>query len=273
MQTVVSYQGGKGRLAPAIANFVNPSGAFYEICCGGGSVTLELLSRGVPPEDVTMVDAGPWGDFWSLVGSGGFDCDRLDHVVRQVPEDRSQIKAWVMDAWGRVVPDVYWFLLFQSASFGGSPVYYEGSRWTKSGGWRSYWQPTATSNRRSPVNPMMPMPLTLASRVRRVCALARGVTGIRGDAASAPVSPQSTVYIDPPYEGFTGYEGQTLDVIDLTRRLRSSDVWVSEARPLGPHAHELSSGRKKGGVSGRRAKANAEWLTHFGPREHACTTS
>ena len=61
----------------------------------------------------------------------------------------------------------YHYLLLQSGSFGSNQIWIENNRW-KNNSFRSYWLPTETSNRRSPVNPMMPMPSTLYNRVKDI---------------------------------------------------------------------------------------------------------
>lgn len=68
----VSYQGGKRRQAPEIVRHMalDPEQEMFDLCCGSGAVSLELISRGHNPAKITMVDAGPWGDVWRLVGAG-----------------------------------------------------------------------------------------------------------------------------------------------------------------------------------------------------------
>ena len=59
---------------------------------------------------------------------------------------------------------VYDYLLLQAGAFGSKWIGIEGNKWTNNT-FRSYWLPTETSNRKSPVNPMMPLPNTLYERV------------------------------------------------------------------------------------------------------------
>lgn len=61
-----SYQGGKQRLAKQIVDimlsdnencFKNTQKAqFYDICCGSGSVSIEMMNRGIKRENIHMVD-------------------------------------------------------------------------------------------------------------------------------------------------------------------------------------------------------------------------
>ena len=59
-----SYQGGKQRLAKKIVdiifeqNEINEDTKFYDLCCGSGAITLELINRGIHPSNITMVDRG-----------------------------------------------------------------------------------------------------------------------------------------------------------------------------------------------------------------------
>lgn len=61
-----SYQGGKQRLAKEIVdvifdrNFITDNTKFYDLCCGSGAISLELINRGVNPENIIMLDVGVW---------------------------------------------------------------------------------------------------------------------------------------------------------------------------------------------------------------------
>ena len=71
MQSPVTYQGGKGRLAEEIVSqmLVPTDAMFYDFCCGSGTVSLALYETGHSPEHIVMVDSGPWGVFWDMVGA------------------------------------------------------------------------------------------------------------------------------------------------------------------------------------------------------------
>lgn len=62
-----SYQGGKQRLAKQIVdifykeNNIDNNTQFYDICCGSGAVSIELLNRGIKPSNIHMIDKSPWG--------------------------------------------------------------------------------------------------------------------------------------------------------------------------------------------------------------------
>jgi hypothetical protein len=261
----ISYQGGKQRIAVQILDRIDvlPSVPFHDLCCGCGAISIELVNRGHKPSDIHMLDAGPWGLFWADVGNGVFDLDRFKSYCYSVPADRKRIKPFMQAMFDEPADDdrVYEFLLLQACAFGGAAVWLDGDKWCKGGGFRDYWQPTATSNRRSPVNPMMPMPDTLFERVKAVVEDMKGVRAICADIRCYRPGP-GIIYIDPPYEGTTSF-GHTFDVLqyahDLQRQGRS--CYVSEGKALSARAWKITEGRAKGGMNGGRKSANEEWLS------------
>lgn len=260
-----SYQGAKQRIAAAILDRIDPrlDVPFFDLCCGSGAVSIELLNRGFNPRLIYMVDAGPWGLFWQAVAEGQFDLNYFAWQCNSVPKDRSQIKRYMENlALAPVSGDApYTYLLLQSASFGGKAIWIEAGRWQNCS-FRSFWQPTATSNRRSPVNPMMPMPESLFKRVKHIVErLSNKIQARCQDVRRITPPLDGTVYIDPPYQGTTGY-GHSLDVVQYAAALPQG-CHVSEGRPLSPVAHLISKGRAKGGISAARDRANEEWLSVF----------
>lgn len=263
LQPPVAYQGGKQRIADVIVGHLKVGGReFVNVCCGSGAVSLAAIRSGVPCHRVTMVDAGPWGLFWRSIGDGSFDVDVFARYVSAVPLNTAGVQAHIEKLAAQPVDAdaIYVFLLLQAASFGGKAIWIKDGRWANTS-FRSYWLPTATSNRRSPVNPMMPMPRELLRRVRLIAERAKGVRGVHADAASLPLREGAVVYIDPPYKGTTAY-GCTLDAVKLANRL--GGAWISEGVRLSDSAVLISGGRSKGGISARRAQANEEWLSFVG---------
>ena len=57
--------------------FVTNDTKFYDLCCGSGAVTIELLNRGIPPNKIVMCDISSWGVFWKSVGEGTFDLNKF----------------------------------------------------------------------------------------------------------------------------------------------------------------------------------------------------
>lgn len=291
LEPPVAYQGGKTRLASEIADQLireerllgaNGGSKFYDLCCGCGAVSIALVEKGVDLRRIHMIDGGPWGDFWMRIGAGTFDVDYFASVLDLVPKDPRQIK-WFMEVLAeRPVDDcsAYFFPVLQAGAFGGKPVTIREGRWVTPG-FRSYWEPTATSNRRSPVNPMMPMPETLLQRVRELAVRMRGVVARQQDLRDPHVPRGSVAYLDPPYGSLTGYAPKgfyrpfsSLEfALDLAQR--GSTCVVSESKPFGEAEVliQLSGGRKKGGVSGKRASAHEEWISIFRPQAGLRATS
>ena len=170
-----SYQGGKQRLAKQIVdiifeqNEINEDTKFYDLCCGSGAITLELINRGVNPKNITMVDASMWGKLWEAIANNKFNLDIFKNEIDKLPEIHNISKYLKEINNNKIVKelDIYHFLLQQAGSFGSRYIDSNGDYWLNST-FRNYWTPTKTSNRRSPVNPMMPMPNTLFQRTELI---------------------------------------------------------------------------------------------------------
>lgn len=260
-----TYQGGKSRLAEAISELIHVPGdaIFCDLCCGSGAVSLAMMESGIPPGRIVMVDKGPWGAFWEAVGGGHFNCDRLKSIIAGMPNDPSEIKGHLEGMASRPLGEdsVYTFLLLQAGSFGGKAVGLRDGRWIAHG-FRSYWTPKPGCNRKSPVNPMMPMPVTLLARVQEIVRRCKGLAGTASDVTDFRPPERAVVYIDPPYKDTTDYAEGGLDVAGIARGM-GCPCYVSEARPVGDCSLLLSAGRRKGGISGKRSKVNEEWLSAF----------
>jgi hypothetical protein len=205
---------------------------------------------------------------WQAIGNGSFDLKVFADYCRSVPSDLKAVKPFMEKLRGELPGEhaPYRFLLLQAASFGGKPVSLKNGQWI-TWGFRDYWLPTATSNRRSPVNPMMPMPSTILARTERLVRMVRGIRGVCGDASKLTVGAESVVYIDPPYAGTVGY-ASGIDVLAVANKIVTGGAtcWVSEGRALTDDAVRLSEGRAKGGITGERKRAaNEEWLSRFAP--------
>lgn len=148
--------GGKQRLASTILDTMGLDGPredtiFYDLCCGSGAVTIELLNRGWDPRAVVMVDAGPWGRIWQALGDGSFDLDRLRAEIDAVPSEPDAVQRHLQSLASQpALHDevLYRYLILQAGAFGGKAVWITNGAW-KTPGFRAYWLPTATSSRRS----------------------------------------------------------------------------------------------------------------------------
>lgn len=265
----VSYQGGKSRIANKIVGLLwqGPQSCYFDLCCGSGAITIELLRRGAKPENITMVDAGPWGIFWEYICSGTFSLVKLAEELEKIPKDITQVKGY-MDVLAKQPANIdtpYVFIILQAASFGSKPIWIEDNKWINCS-FRNYWLPKEGCNRKSPVNPMMPMPETIFSRIKEIVesGIFRNVKAICSDVKKVQIT-QGVVYIDPPYIGTTPY-GFDFDVVAFANSIGNL-CYVSEGKPLSSKAIQISSGRTKGGINGKKEKKpNEEWLSVFNER-------
>lgn len=260
-----SYQGGKQRLSNLICDIVEEREGsdfvFYDLCCGSGSVSLEMVCRG---QYTTMVDKGPYGSFWSLIGDNKFDLGILRKEIDKLPEI-NKIGEYLKELSNEPVNTdlfVYHYLLLQAGSFGSKQIWIRGNKWCNNT-FRNYWKPTENSNRRSPVNPMMPMPETLYSRVYDI--LTYGSSYIKGYNCDIFDSIEmikkdkrrKVIYIDPPYQNTTGYF-ESFNIFKVIEELKGEHLYISEGFEfediLGCESIILSEGRKKGNVSGSLKK-------------------
>lgn len=273
LKPMFAYQGGKTKLASKIYNEitsrVGKDITFVDVCCGGGSVSIEFINNGLHPENINMFDSGAIGAFWQQVSEGTFDLEYFEYLIHKIPSDLENVKGFMEDLSnieytyvGEVVSE---YLLLQASSFGGKQVYDLGDKFSNTS-FRSYWKPTETSSRRSPVNPMMPMPSTLLSRVKQVVSEMQPIKATHAYAENIDFSKIKTdkalvVYIDPPYKGTTGYK----DSIDLCLVINKAKcvgakVFVSEYYNLSNDFTVLSE-TTKGGISGSRKGNMVEYLS------------
>lgn len=280
-----SYQGGKQRLAKQIVdifyeeNKIDDNTKFYDLCCGSGAISVELLNRGVKSENIHMVDKSPWGIVWQMIGNGSFDLSVFKEFIESIPKDITKIKQYALEILSKPVDDKmipYHFLFLQSCAFGSTATWIEEDKWCKAGGLRDYWLPTKTSNRRSPVNPMMPMPDNLYKRVKLLCDKAKGIHGCCMDVFDfiytldeewdIKKNKNLIIYIDPPYQN-TQQFGYSFNIYNLESQIwNNAPIYISEGVEMqgAKKTYLLSSGRTKGNINGRsKKKPVEEWLNKF----------
>lgn len=267
-----AYQGGKQRIAKEIVNIIkqyikDDNTQFYDLCCGSGAVSIEMVNQGFFVGNIHMVDKSPWGLFWKQIGDGTFSIDLFKAWIDSVPKDVNLIQDYIKEL--SKVPvyktqtDIsYIFLLLQASSFGSKSIWIKDDKWQNTS-FRNYWLPTETSSRRSPVNPMMPMPDTLYQRVENLCFSMDGVNGYWEDCNDIHIEPNSVIYIDPPYDKTTKY-GFEFDYMSFIEKHKNNNIiLLSEGKQLSNNAINLTDRRHKGGISGERTKINEEWLNIF----------
>lgn len=269
-----SYQGGKQRIASQIVDYLldaapSSDSRFYDLCCGSGAVSIELVNRGVDPSQIWMLDISTWGAFWAAIGSGSFDMDRFDRFLSALPENKRDHKPHMLKL--SVAPlkgsEVELYPLLQASSFGGKQISRNGTAWSNAC-FRDYWEPTATSVRRSPANPMQPGSTELRRRIDALVNNMKGVNVIHMDIMTilkAPVPRDAVVYVDPPYKSTTKY-AFNFDLSSFIRQFRQTNqapLFISEGVPLNDNALMLKFGGAKGGISGARKGKHQEWLSRF----------
>lgn len=274
-----SYQGGKQRVAKEIVDymlnstFVTNDTKFYDLCCGSGAITIELLNRGIPPDKIIMCDVSSWGVFWKSIGNGTFDLNKFYTYSKAVPRDKSLIQNHIkqLSKTNADVDEEYKYILLQSSSFGGKQIWNTNGVWQNTS-FRDYWQPTATSKRRSPVNPMQPMIDVLEKRIENIVINCKGLTCYHKDIyemldiIDKDKSEYQIIYIDPPYTNTTGY-GFNFNISDFLSQLFDvtlGAIFVSEKEPISDdEAIRLNFSGAKGGISGNKKCKNEEWLNVF----------
>jgi len=268
-----AYQGGKQRVAKDIIDRMfmetkyDEDTQFYDLCCGSGAISLELVNRGIYPNNIHMVDKSPWGLFWKQIGDTTFSTEMFQNWINSVPKDVSKIQEYIkglsqVHVYNTQLDISYIFLLLQASAFGSKSIWIENEKWQNCS-FRNYWLPTETSSRRSPVNPMMPMPNTLLERTEELSLEMEGVNGYYDYIENINIKNNSIIYIDPPYDKTTKY-GYEFDYMKFINTYKSKNIiFLSEGRKLSDNAYLISSGREKGGISGERKVAHEEWLNIF----------
>lgn len=274
MRVPCAYQGGKQRVASQIVDLLleaapGPNSRFYDLCCGSGAVSIELVNRGVDPSRIWMLDISSWGHFWSAIGSGTFNMDAFDQFLSELPSDKRDFKAHMLALSALPVGahEVELYPVLQACSFGGKQIWRQGERWVNAC-FRDYWEPTATSIRRSPANPMQPSPTELRRRIDALVNGMKGVTCLNMDIMTVlndPFPSNAVVYMDPPYQSMTSY-AFSFDVTSFVNRFREVNkipLFVSEGIPLSDNALMLNFSGANGGISGIRKVKHQEWLSRF----------
>jgi len=274
MRVPCSYQGGKQRIASQVVDHLlkaasSPNSRFYDLCCGSGAVSIELVNRGVDPSNIWMLDISSWGAFWSAIGSGTFNMDVFDRFVSELPSDKRKYKTHMLALSALPVrkDEIELYPLLQASSFGGKQIWHNGESWANTC-FRDYWEPTATSVRRSPANPMQPGPKELR---RRIDALVNGMIGVNAinmdimTILNTSIPRDAVAYVDPPYKSTTRYafDFDLVSFINQFCEINQAPLFISEGVPLNNNSLMLTFGGAKGGISGLRKGKHQEWLSRF----------
>lgn len=272
-----TYQGAKQRLAKQIVNYLFSLSKnvehihFYDLCCGSGAITVELLNRGIKPTQIIMCDASSYGKFWKSIGDDTFDINIFYKYSKQVPTDKRLIKSFAenLSRTDATIDEEYKYIILQSCSFGGKQIWREGNVW-KNTSFCDYWQPTETSNRRSPVNPMHPEIDKLEQRILNISKYCKGLTCYNEDINNMinvlkNDNSDKIIYIDPPYINTTKYGfdfNHQLFVYELTK-ITNSPILLSEYKSYSDVCVRLDIEGAKGGISGNRDRQINEYLNFY----------
>lgn len=271
---------GKQRLAKQIVdifyseNYIDENTKFYDLCCGSGAISIELVNRGVHHNNIIMIDKGCFGAFWTTIANNEFDLKELKRQIELLPSVKG-IQKYLQELSENPVNEnlmVYHYLLLQAGSFGSKQIWIEDGKW-KNNSFRSYWLPTENSNRKSPVNPMMPMPNTLYERVENIVNTMGGCITAKNDWVEnhwyyfdKENTNDAIVYIDPPYKDTTKYRF-TFDPYEAVLQIWNDvPIYISEGYKMDKSEKSwlLSKGRSKGNISGNISKLpSEEWLNLF----------
>ena len=264
-----TYQGGKQRYSKQIIdiiyeeNEINEDTKFYDLCSGSGAISLELINRGFNPKNINMVDKSLWGLFYKLIGQSTFDIDIFKQYIDNVPNDRNDIKQYIVKISKESIDEfcIYKFLLLQSTSFGGKQVDIKGDKWIHNG-FRDYWQPTETSIRQSPVNPMQPVKSELFDRVKLLVENCKGVNCIYDDIINVDLIKEDNtiIYIDPPYMNTTGYNNNDFSIYDFINKNKELKLYISEGQQISDNSIRLDKSGAKGGITAKKKSRTEEWL-------------
>ena len=257
-----SYQGGKQRLAKEIVKeilkYSNNNTFFYDLCCGSGAISLELINQGISPTRIIAIDNGGFGYFWESIYNNTFDLEYFTKRINNLPSI-DKIQEYLKQLSLQPINSntlIYDYILLQAGAFGSKWIGIENGKWTNNT-FRNYWLPTQNSNRKSPVNPMMPMPDTILERITKIVVSLNGLLhGIHGNIEDYINKINNTnntiIYIDPPYKDTTGYNG--LNIEDIVSKINHT-VFVSEGYIMPNCTKYIKYGkRKKGNISGEKKK-------------------
>lgn len=268
-----SYQGGKQRIATQVVDHIldaapGPNSRFYDLCCGSGAISIELVNRGIDPSRIYMLDISSWGTFWSAIGAGTFSMEVFDRLLSELPNDKRDYKAHMLSLSKLPMKEeLELYPLLQASSFGGKQIWRKGDNWANAC-FRDYWEPTATSVRRSPANPMQPGPTELRRRIAALVDGMKGVNVINMDIMTilkTSIPSNTVVYVDPPYQKTTKY-AFNFDLASFIKKfieINEAPLLISEGAPLNDSSIMLTFGGAKGGISGAKKGKHQEWLSRF----------
>ena len=221
---------------------------------------LAALELPRPPDRVVLSDAGPWGSTWQALDE---HYEEVVDLVRVLADHPDHVRLWDLLRQAPV-PDnlakrAATHLVLQRLAFRGKPIHISERGWVDPGLSRSSATGVPATERFGAVKPQVP------ALVRRLDeARWRGkMTAHHARAETVEPVPGAYVYLDPDYQGTTGYGvGSSREAVcDLARRWAevSRAVVVSEAEPL--DIGEGWSHVRLKDPKARMGRKRQEWLT------------
>jgi len=265
------YMGSKRRCAPAIVDRLlsHDPPLIYDVGCGSGAITLELLSRGYPAKQIMCIESGPWGAFWLAVTLGELKLDVVNDYFTKIDQmPLHEVKYWVENVVAKQSPTPENFLVMQSASIGAVATWHTDSGWVQPRNptytARPVWVPPTGSREKSPRGTVF-TPLKIVERVQAIAKAGYGLRVIHGRVEECSFFEPGVIYIDPPYSSFntSGYR-DSMDVRGTITRA-CGPVYVSEGSALeGTIEAWALAGRKGAAINGKdRSGRGEEWLNRF----------
>lgn len=270
----VSTHGSKRKLAPDIVPYLlqHNSDIYYDLCCGGGAISLELLKHHIDPTHITMIDIGLWGLFWSTISQNRFSVSILDHYIQQIPLDPYAVKEYIESL---VLSDpthdtVYKFLLIQACNFGGKAIRLNTQHLWENISIKPYWTPKPTSVRQTPSTTFSIAPHKLVTRIHTILKFCHNIHAYHTSVHSYEYPHNSVVYIDPDYKNTYGYK-YSVDISHVVENAYNAHLYISETIPLtymSPYAtaHPIRHNPSNTILNAKRSSTvHTEWLTYFPP--------
>ena len=228
------YQGGKRKISRAIAAELmrGSAGRVYDFCTGSGAVSLSLIEAGLPAHSLTLVDSGPWGQFWQMLLSDRLDLDLMQATADELQAmDPLKVAAWLQGLAWTWQPPEHWLWL-QAGTFGRLPVWWDGSRWRcgSHSCQRSYhaaghWSAPDGSR----AAPTLASPARIMQRIGAARSALDGAQALHCAVEAVTVERGSVVYVDPDYQGTPGYSASLpLEALLPTWLEAGCDVYCSE---------------------------------------------
>jgi 16S rRNA G966 N2-methylase RsmD len=270
------YSGGKRRLAKQIVDLFSPptkGQKFLDLGCGSGAITMELIRRGISPQNITAVDAGPWGDFWVSIGKGEFDLAYTGRLFKRLGNMPPQeVQHWLEKEIALQPFSPENFIFLQAGSFGSTPLWHDGDRWRRGSfnvnrGYkaRGYWTPTPASKETKPRGTIFASD-KMEVRLHQIAKACLGLLARKDRVEDIEIEAGSIVYVDPPYKGTSGY-GFEMCLPSIIEASKSSSLYISEgSRIEGASQVFCFDNRKAKALNGKSKRERApELLCYFPP--------